>query len=82
MTSIGSSNLDRWGVLWNLEANQEIEAPAFARQVEAMLMKICDRSVALRDARDVQHGWSVPFWLLIARAILAWSTRAVSRLRR
>jgi cardiolipin synthase len=80
--SIGSSNLDRWGVLWNLEANQEIESPAFARQVEGMLVKTCDRSVVLRDARDVQHGWSVPFWLLIARAILAWSTRAVSRLRR
>jgi cardiolipin synthase len=80
--SIGSSNLDRWGVLWNLEANQEIESSAFARQVEDMLMKTSDRSVVLRDARDVLHGWSVPFWLLIARAILAWSTRAVSRLRR
>ena len=80
--SIGSSNLDRWGVLWNLEANQEIESPAFARQAESMLLKACDRSVVLRDARDVQHGWSVPFWLLIARAILAWSTRAVARLRR
>ena len=79
--SIGSSNLDRWGVLWNLEANQEIESPAFARQVEVMLVKTCDRSAVLRDARDVQHGWRVPFWLWIARAILAWSTRAVSRLR-
>jgi cardiolipin synthase A/B len=80
--SIGSSNLDRWGVLWNLEANQEIEAPAFARQVETMLEKICELSVVLRDARDVRHGWSVPIWLMIARAILAWSARAVSRLRR
>ena len=69
-------------MLWNLEANQEIESPAFARQAEDMLAKACDRSVVLRDARDVQHGWSVPFWLLIARAILAWSTRAVARLRR
>jgi cardiolipin synthase len=81
-TSMGSSNLDRWGVLWNLEANQEIEAPAFARQVETMLERICELSVVLRDAREVRHGWSVPFWLMIARAILAWSTRAVSRLRR
>ena len=79
--SIGSSNLDRWGVLWNLEANQEIESPAFARQVEVTLVNTCDRSAVLRDARDVQHGWRVPFWLWIARAILAWSTRAVSRLR-
>jgi cardiolipin synthase len=80
--SIGSSNLDRWGVLWNLEANQEIEAPAFARQVATMLERICELSVVLRDARDVRHGWSVPFWLMIAKAILAWSVRAVSRLRR
>ena len=79
--SIGSSNLDRWGVLWNLEANQEIESPAFSKQVEVMLVKTCDRSAVLRDPRDVQHGWRVPFWLWIARAILAWSTRAVSRLR-
>jgi hypothetical protein len=74
--------LDRWGVLWNLEANQEIESPAFALQAETMLAKACERSVVLRDARDVLHGWSVPFWLMIARAILAWSTRAVARLRR
>jgi cardiolipin synthase len=81
-SSIGSSNLDRWGVLWNLEANQEIEAPAFARQVATMLERICELSVVLRDARDVRHGWSVPFWLMIAKAILAWSVRAVSRRRR
>jgi cardiolipin synthase len=80
--SIGSSNLDRWGALWNLEANQEIESPAFARQVETMLVKTCELSDVLRDARDVRHVWSVPLWLLIARVILAWSTRAVSRLRR
>jgi cardiolipin synthase A/B len=80
--SIGSSNLDRWGVLWNLEANQEIEAPAFARQVEDMLINTCDRSVKLRDPSEVAHGWSVPYWRLLAIAVLAWSTRAVSRLRR
>ena len=80
--SVGSSNLDRWGVLWNLDANQEIEAPAFARQVEAMLLQTCERSTMLRNAGDVQHHWSVTFWQWIARAILAWSARAALRLRR
>lgn len=80
--SIGSSNLDRWGVLWNLDANQEIDSPAFARQVEGTLVQAFDRSVMLRHASDVEHHWSVLFWRLLAQAILAWSTRAVSRLRR
>jgi phosphatidylserine/phosphatidylglycerophosphate/cardiolipin synthase-like enzyme len=80
--SIGSSNLDRWGVLWNLEANQEIESPAFAREVEAMLVQASERSVTLREPGEVEHDWSVALWRLIARAILAWSMRAVSRLRR
>ncbi len=80
--SMGSSNLDRWGVLWNLEANQEIESAAFAREVEAMLLQSSERSVTLRMASEVAHNWRVPLWRLIARAVLAWSLRAVSRLRR
>jgi cardiolipin synthase len=80
--SMGSSNLDRWGVLWNLDANQEIDSAAFARQAETMFTQTFDASVTLRQASDVVHHWSVRFWRLIARAILAWSARAVSRLRR
>ncbi len=80
--SIGSSNLDRWGLLWNLEANQEIDSAVFAAQVEAMLLQTFGHSIMLRQPSDVKHHWSVPFWRLIARAVLAWSTRAVSRLRR
>jgi phosphatidylserine/phosphatidylglycerophosphate/cardiolipin synthase-like enzyme len=80
--SVGSSNLDRWGVLWNLDANQESESPEFARQVHAMLLHTCERSAMLRDAGDVQHHWSVTFWRWVARAILAWSARTALRLRR
>ena len=80
--SIGSSNLDRWGLLWNLEANQEIDSPAFAAQAEAALNMAFEHSVRLRDGADVEHHWSVPFWRLITQLILTWSTRAVSRLRR
>jgi cardiolipin synthase len=80
--SIGSSNLDRWGVLWNLDANQEVDSHAFATQVEALFMQTFGASLILRTASDVVHHWSVRFWRLVARAILAWSARAVSRLRR
>jgi len=34
--SIGSSNIDRWNLRWNLEANQEIQDLAFASKVETM----------------------------------------------
>lgn len=35
--SIGSSNLDRWTLRWNLEANQEVHDAGFAEQVCEML---------------------------------------------
>ncbi len=37
--SIGSSNLDRWNLYWNLEANQEIQDAGFAARTEAMLRR-------------------------------------------
>jgi len=80
--SMGSSNLDRWGRLWNLEANQEIDSPAFAAEVQRMLERQFDGSTILRKVGDVTHHWSVAFWRLLTRAILTWSTRAATRLRR
>ncbi len=35
-SSIGSSNLDRWNLHWNLEANQEIDDAGFADKVARM----------------------------------------------
>ncbi len=35
--SIGSSNLDRWNLRWNLEGNQEIDAPEFALALKTAL---------------------------------------------
>ena len=34
--TIGSSNVDRWNLRWNLEANQELLAPALTQDVLAM----------------------------------------------
>lgn len=49
--SIGSSNLDRWGFKWNLEANQEIEHRAFANRAAAMFEADCGESLEL-DRRE------------------------------
>jgi cardiolipin synthase len=34
--SLGSSNMDRWNLHWNLEGNQEIKDEAFTRRVRAL----------------------------------------------
>lgn len=34
--SLGSSNIDRWNLRWNLEANQEIESIGFARHIREL----------------------------------------------
>ncbi len=80
--SIGSSNLDRWGALWNLDANQEIDSPDFAHQVEDAVARICQQSVVLRRPGDVEHRWSAHLGWQLARVVFAWSVRAASRLRR
>ena len=36
-SSIGSSNMDRWNLRWNLEANQEVDDAGFATEVAQML---------------------------------------------
>jgi cardiolipin synthase A/B len=81
-TSIGSSNLDRWGTLWNLEANQEIESPDFAQQAAAVCEQICARSVILRRPEDVNPSWIAYVRRSLARSIFVWSSRELVRLRR
>jgi phosphatidylserine/phosphatidylglycerophosphate/cardiolipin synthase-like enzyme len=49
--SIGSSNLDRWGFKWNLEANQEIEHRPFANRAAAVFEADCGESLEL-DRRE------------------------------
>ena len=42
--SIGSTNLDRWNLRWNLEANQDIDDEEFAERVQAMLEEDLEHS--------------------------------------
>lgn len=79
--SIGSCNLDRWGTLWNLEANQEVSSPRFAQEVALALEQTLSHSIAFRDPSEIENGWSARFWRLIGHAALAWSARVLAKLR-
>jgi cardiolipin synthase A/B len=80
--SVGSSNLDRWGLQWNLDANQEVDSPAFAAQAAAIFERCFADSIELSAADPLQQTLRVQFWRLLAQAIFAWSRRALARLRR
>jgi len=56
-TSIGSTNLDRWTLRWNLEANQEIDDKAFSEQVCTMLEADFARSHECHFRVWVQRPW-------------------------
>jgi phosphatidylserine/phosphatidylglycerophosphate/cardiolipin synthase-like enzyme len=60
--SIGSSNLDRWNLRWNLEASQEIVDAGMATQVRAMFEADFADSIECRDA-----DWRARPWRLRAR---------------
>jgi cardiolipin synthase A/B len=55
--SIGSSNLDRWSLRWNLEANQEVADPRFAEAMAAVFERdfILSRSITRLYWR--QRAW-------------------------
>lgn len=71
--SIGSSNLDRWNLRWNLEANQEVEHAAFGAAVKIMLDEDFRNSIECLyeewrrrpwHARLREHLWGrVDMWL-------------------
>lgn len=62
--SIGSSNLDRWNLRWNLEGNQEIDDPSFALLLKAQLEH------DLQQSEEI----SLPSWQARAwpRRLLEW----------
>jgi cardiolipin synthase A/B len=56
--SLGSSNLDRWSLRWNLEANQEVADARFADVTAALFA----RDFALSRAISRRH-WRQRAWL-------------------
>jgi phosphatidylserine/phosphatidylglycerophosphate/cardiolipin synthase-like enzyme len=69
--SIGSSNIDRWNLRWNLEANQEILDPEFSRQLQAMFESDLEETQEITYEEWCQRKWY--------RRILEWFWGAVDR---
>jgi phosphatidylserine/phosphatidylglycerophosphate/cardiolipin synthase-like enzyme len=76
--SIGSSNLDRWSLRWNLEANQEVADPRFADTVAALFER--DFAISRRISR---RQWRERAWLDRLRENIAGAIdRYIDRWRR
>jgi len=76
--SIGSTNLDRWGFKWNLEANQEVEHRPFANRAAAMFEDDCRASMELD-----RSGWARRPWLdRLLEDLTGWLDRTLDRWRR
>jgi phosphatidylserine/phosphatidylglycerophosphate/cardiolipin synthase-like enzyme len=76
--SVGSSNLDRWSLRWNLEANQEVADTGFANTVAALFER--DFAVSRRISR---HHWRERAWLDRRRESIAGAIdRYIDRWRR
>ena len=63
--SLGSANLDRWNLRWNLEANQEVSDAGFARATCAMLADDFSNAVECRYETWRRRPWHtrLPEWL-------------------
>jgi len=76
--SVGSSNLDRWSLRWNLEANQEVADTRFANTVAALFER--DFAVSRRISR---RYWRERAWLDRLRENIAGAIdRYIDRWRR
>jgi cardiolipin synthase A/B len=64
--SIGSSNLDRWNLRWNLEANQSVRDAGFAARVQAMFEDDFAESIEWTYEQWLARPWyeraSEKFW--------------------
>lgn len=77
--SIGSSNIDRWNLRWNLEANQEVRDPLLATQVQDLFERDFSDSNEMHyrnwRKRPWYRRWQENFWSLIARWLERFSQR-------
>lgn len=64
--SVGSSNLDRWSMRWNLEANQEVADKGFADNAARLFMEDLEESEEIFYNswinRPSQHRWLESFY--------------------
>lgn len=55
--SIGSSNIDRWNLRWNLEANQELTDPTLATEVEQLFERDFADSLEIHYETWFRRPW-------------------------
>ncbi len=71
--TMGSSNLDRWGSNWNLEANQEIQDRDFADRVRQMFKHDLNKCEVITldkwNRRSWKQKWKVCIWKYIGKII-------------
>ncbi|MDT8317033.1 MAG: phospholipase D-like domain-containing protein [bacterium] len=64
--SVGSSNLDRWSMRWNLEANQEVADKGFADDAARLFVEDLEESEEILYAawlkRPSRHRWMESFY--------------------
>ena len=73
--SIGSCNLDRWNLRWNLEANQEVDDPAFTGQVQAAFESDFSDSLEYDYAGWQQRPWRLRLLERLWGAVDLWLER-------
>jgi len=56
-STIGSSNFDRWNLVWNLEANQEIDDQGFARSVKKLFNDDFKQCVEIELKAWSERAW-------------------------
>jgi phosphatidylserine/phosphatidylglycerophosphate/cardiolipin synthase-like enzyme len=84
--SIGSSNLDRWDQEWSLDANEEIDDPAFAEKVATQLNRDFASSLEIRYEdwiiRPLHQRTREWFWGRIVHLIEVINHRILKRSRK
>ena len=78
--SIGSSNLDRWNLRWNLEANQEVDDAQFAQEVAAMFERDFQNSAEYDYAVWERRAWRERALEFIGGTLDRWQDRWLDRL--
>jgi len=73
--SLGSCNLDRWNLRWNLEANQEIDDDDFADEVGEMFEADFGNSIELQYAAWKRRPLLSRLWDTVLHAYGVWLSR-------
>ncbi|MET0218292.1 MAG: phospholipase D-like domain-containing protein [Burkholderiales bacterium] len=74
--SVGSSNLDRWNLRWNLEANQEVDDPRFATKLAAIFEHDFAESSEITRSAWERRPWRLRLlesvWGSVGRWLHSW----------